>query len=467
MRGLATSLLLVVLLATLGAGWALDRLFGRLAEAEPTPLALYRELGGRYAAAVDGQFKASAEGQIEGQVDGSVAGQVAGQVEGSVDGLIAGQLDGPLVRLSSGGLLEDRVSILPSTALALNQPLAAELESLQGLALETAAGVTLYYALPARDALMAIDYPLAGEKLPTLRLVLTLAFYVALVLLTLTWLLPLLRRLATLATAARALGDGDLAQRVKARSAGEIRDVEVAFNEMAARIENLVEDNRLLSRAVSHDLKTPLARLRFGIDTLAEHSDISPAQRRHLTRIESDIDAMERLVEVLLDYARFDARLSRLPRTRFELSEAVGSSVERCLPADRLTVDWRPAEKAALIKGHAAQFAMLTDNLLENACQHAFSEIRVSIEVEQGVARLHVEDDGPGIALADRERLVQPFQRGAVAVTPPGGRARQGGHGLGLAIVARLAAWHRGELSIDTSAALGGARLVVAFNLVT
>jgi len=316
--------------------------------------------------------------------------------------------------------------------------------------------------------LLAIDYPLAGEKLPTLRLVLTLAFYIALVALTLTWLLPLLRRLETLAVAARALGEGDLSQRVVARSAGEIRDVEVAFNDMAARIENLVEDNRLLSRAVSHDLKTPLARLRFGIDSLGERGDISPEQRRHLTRIETDIDAMERLVEVLLDYARFDARLARLPRTRFDLSRVVGDVVGRCRLPDSLSLDWRPVENAVWIFGHAGQFGMLIDNLLENACRHATGKIIVSISAGKGEARLDVEDDGGGISFAERERLVRPFQRGETLAAAPADRVGHAGHagyGLGLAIVARLAAWHRGALSIDASPTLGGARLGVTFQL--
>jgi len=432
-RGLATSLLLVVLLATLGAGWAIDRLFGRLAASEPTPLALYRELGGRYAEALD-------------------------RAAGNED---------PFASTSKPGDLAGRMSILPAAALALDQPLAAQLETVQGLALETAAGVTLYYAMPDRGALLAIDYPLAGEKLPTLRLVLTLAFYIALVALTLTWLLPLLRRLETLAVAARALGEGDLSQRVVARSAGEIRDVEVAFNDMAVRIENLIEDNRLLSRAVSHDLKTPLARLRFGIDLLGERADISPQQRQHLTRIEADIDAMERLVEVLLDYARFDARLSRLPRTRFDLSEVVGDVVGRFRAPLSLSIDWRPVENAVWIFGHAGQFGMLIDNLLENACRHATGKIIVSISAGKGEVRLDVEDDGPGICFAERERLVRPFQRGELLAAESAGRVSHAGYGLGLAIVARLAAWHRGALCIDESPALGGARLGVIFQLST
>ena len=89
----------------------------------------------------------------------------------------------------------------------------------------------------------------------------------------------MVRRLLILSNVAKAFGEGDLNQRVKKGSVSYISDLENEFNHMANRIQTLVEDNKLLGNAVSHDLRTPLARLRFGIDALAETSDESVREK--------------------------------------------------------------------------------------------------------------------------------------------------------------------------------------------
>lgn len=112
-----------------------------------------------------------------------------------------------------------------------------------------------------------------------------------------------MKRLLLLRQKANAFGAGDLSVRIPQGAVSYIADIEQEFNRMAQRIESLVYDNKLLSRGLSHDLRTPIARLRFGLDVL-EEAELSPAQRKTIAHLNRDLVAMESLVEILLSYSR-------------------------------------------------------------------------------------------------------------------------------------------------------------------
>ena len=442
MRRLVVSLLVVVLGASFGAGWALDKLFVRfdssLTDSETAPLANWRTLG-RSLADVIGQSR-------------------------NPSAVVA-----DLERMS-GAEPGTGIELVDSASLALDGEAGAALEATLagplGLALETDAGVRVYYALDDRNDLLALAYPHESEASSLIRLLLTLAFYTALLLLVVIWLLPLLRRLSRLTAGANAFGKGELSKRVPTSSHSELYQLESTFNAMASRIENLVDDNRLLSRGVSHDLRTPLARLRFGIDSLAELDTGTPdfEQRRaaQLTRLEDDIAAMEQLLHVMLDYARFDARLDRVPLAPVDVESIVSVSIERVRHTSGASIEYIHDAALPCIDGLEGPLGMLVDNLLENARRYGRARIRVSLLANAGGGlQFSVEDDGDGIAPADRAAVTRAFVKADAPWPPSAGD--DSGYGLGLAIVTRIADWHRATFAIGTSAALGGALVDVRF----
>ncbi|MCJ8272537.1 MAG: ATP-binding protein, partial [Psychrosphaera sp.] len=237
-----------------------------------------------------------------------------------------------------------------------------------------------------------------------------------------------------------------------------IADIEAEFNRMAQRIETLVSDNKLLGNAVSHDLRTPLARLRFGIEALQETQNPKTRQK-YQNHISRDIDEMENLVNVLLSYARLDQAMIEVDRQPINLNSLVNDCVS-CVDANDKTISWKGADDTALktmVLGDGNYLTMLVNNLLGNARQYAATAISVSVIKTLSGVILTIADDGPGIAQDKRDELLKPFTRGDNI-------AKKQGFGMGLAIVSRIALWHKAQLIISQSQDLGGAEFTLTFN---
>ena len=341
-----------------------------------------------------------------------------------------------------------------------------------GLALESDFNVTVYFALADSTTLLALEYPTSTGATTGIRLLLTFVFYLALVLLVLAWLLPLLRRLTKLTDTARMFGRVELSQRVPTRTRSDLHALESTFNAMASRIENLVEDNRLLSRGVAHDLRTPLARLRFGIDSIIELDPEAPGAQdlraSQLAHIDADVSAMERLVSVMLEYARFDATLDRLSFTEVDLASIARQKVDYLQTAidtgrdTTLHVDLAVDAALPRVHGLDGPLDMLVTNLLQNAAKHARTLVHVTLTGHGADGLLLcVEDDGDGIPPDERSLVTRPFMRGTA--TRYDKESEVAGHGLGLAVVARITEWHNARLMIESSERLGGAAIEVRF----
>ena len=417
MRRLSLSLLAVVLIATIGLGWAIDRLFVELRPDAEDGLDWYRALGLSLA-------------ELLAEREATSAGETA--------------------------TARSPVRLLEAEELALPPALERTLAAGEPLALDSESGVTLYVALPERGAVIAISPPRAERGAVRLRIALTALFYGGVILLILAWLLPLARRLRALSIAAAAFGTGALERRVSTDRHSQLHGIESEFNRMASRIETLLEDNRLLGNAVSHDLRTPLARLRLGIEVLTEATD-EGLREHYAKRLEGDLTAMERLIDVLLDFARLDRGLGGGPMRPLPLEPLVAD----CLAPLVGTSDFRvegPREGEHRVLARESHLRMLVDNLVQNAVRYGRARARITVAPmpeDPGRIVLTLEDDGPGIAEVERERVRQPFVRGAAGERQAAGD----GFGMGLAIVERVARWHGGTLAIDTSPALGGARL--------
>ena len=256
-----------------------------------------------------------------------------------------------------------------------------------------------------------------------------------------------MRPMARLALAAEAFGRGQVVPYHPA-GATEVRAAGAAFLEMRARIERHIEQRTLMLSGVSHDLRTPLTRMRLALSMMEDE----PEARALL----ADLAEMEALIDRFLEFARSEA------------AEAAESRDLRALVAERVAEASRGGRTVTLADGEAGPvlrikpqlMARALDNLIGNALRYG-TQARVTIGIEGEQVVVSVEDDGPGIAPTDYQRAQRPFVR----LDAARGASRGSGVGLGLAIVADAMRSHGGRLDLARGEApgLGGlcARLVL------
>lgn len=249
------------------------------------------------------------------------------------------------------------------------------------------------------------------------------------------------RPIRRLARAAEAFGKGRVLD-YSPRGALEVRAAGRAFLDMRARIERQIEQRTMMLSGVSHDLRTPLTRMKLGLTMLEQGPDTDALIR--------DVEEMEALLTAFLDFARSDALddpeevdVLALARQVAEDAGRMGGRVELVLPG---------AVPLSALRPGAVRRAL--SNLLTNALRYG-SRARLSLTVMDRALRFTVEDDGPGIAPGDRDRAVRPFAR----LDEARNQNRGGGVGLGLAIANDVARSHGGNLRLSDSADLGGLRV--------
>lgn len=305
---------------------------------------------------------------------------------------------------------------------------------------------------------LAFRYPAPPAQRGPLDWALAFVFYAAIALVIMTWLWPLTRDLRQLELSTSTFGDRNWVFSARSGVRSPVRPLAEAFRRMAARIESLVASQKDLSNAMSHEIKTPLARMRFELE-MARTATASSDLARHLSNINIDIAELDAFVTATLDYAILERAEVALNMGAHDLTlmlPSVAESVRRD-SRDDLIVRAEVSSSATAVPCDAHLMETVLRNLLYNATRYARRQIRVTFFIRpDGVYDLRVEDDGPGIPEADRERIFDSF----VQLESPGGQKK--GYGLGLAIVKRIVEWHGGKVSV-TRSMLGGAGLVVTW----
>jgi two-component system osmolarity sensor histidine kinase EnvZ len=241
-----------------------------------------------------------------------------------------------------------------------------------------------------------------------------------------------------LAAVATAFGRGEHLP-YTTRGATEVRAAGQAFLAMRARIERQIESRTLMLSGVSHDLRSPLTRLKLGL-TLLPQDDETAA-------LLGDISDMERLLEEFLAFARGDAMEDPVPCDPTEVLHLIVNNALRAGHAVKIgTLQTCPP---VTMRPFAVRRAL--ENLVGNALRFG-KNVEVSLTATAESLRYIVEDDGPGIPEPDRAQALEPFQRLDAARNPNQG----GGVGLGLAIATDIARSHGGALTLSHSARLGG-----------
>ena len=242
------------------------------------------------------------------------------------------------------------------------------------------------------------------------------------------------RRLEQLAEGARHWGAGDLAHRVPVAGRDEIALLAERFNQTASALQGLLARERQMLATASHELRSPLARVRMALELLAEESD--PVRRGELSRRSAeDIAELDALVEELLLTARTQAGAPRRPFTEVDLLALVRGEAESFGAEITGETIWLSCEPAMIKR--------MVRNLLANARLHGQgSAIRAELRREGANVILAVEDEGPGVPESERERIFAPFYR-APGPRPPGDT----GVGLGLSLVREVARYHGGDVA--------------------
>ncbi|KIO38287.1 ATP-binding protein [Shewanella sp. cp20] len=354
---------------------------------------------------------------------------------------------------------QHRLSIIDEAAFVLPPSLTVQFEIDAYLLLDSEEGISLHYRMPQTGRVLNIRTHLLSteENEFSLNELYTTLFYGGMVVILLFWISPLIRQLMRLSRTTKAFGMGELQERVRVTKTSYIGAIETEFNRMADRIQQLVEDNKLLSRAVSHDLKTPIARLRFGIEALEETQN-EQLRAKYFQRLNRDLDTMEELVSILLSYARLDEANIQPEFQVIELNSWLKQKLG-IYSSIAYPIDCQLAPAPLMVKTDPKYLSMQLANLLSNAERFGCSAIYLCLEVSGDKAWLHVEDDGKGIDISEVDLVVKPFVRGQQS-------RGNAGHGMGLAIVHRIGEWMGTRLSIDYSPKLGGAKMSLAFKIV-
>jgi two-component system OmpR family sensor kinase len=323
----------------------------------------------------------------------------------------------------------------------------------ESLLLESAEYLTFHYYLASTNELFVLKIPIenfARSNIPV-NYLFTLLFYAVLSIVLLLWVYPLVIRLIKLRKTAKKFGEGELGQRIEISRTSYIQDIEQEFNHMAQRIEDLVSDVKLLSSAVSHDLRTPLARIQFGIDTLQEE-DNPELRRKYQQKISNNVTEMTALVETLLHYARLDQSMLHMDKHPVDLSSLLLLCIQN-VERDGLDIRFETPQKPYVINADVNYLTMLINNLLSNAISYGQGVVLLDLRKQGNSVIFSIADNGHGIDESQRSHLLKPFVRGK--------HNNVKGHGFGLAIVKRIVDWHDGTMSIGTSAKLSGAQFII------
>ncbi|PIY27864.1 MAG: two-component sensor histidine kinase [Comamonadaceae bacterium CG_4_9_14_3_um_filter_60_33] len=258
----------------------------------------------------------------------------------------------------------------------------------------------------------------------------------------------LTRRLERLQNGVQQWGEGDLSTRVPETGQDEVAFLAKRFNQAAERVQTLVQSHEALLASqksllanASHELRSPLTRIRMGLELMG--AGTSPASKAEISR---NINELDQLIEEILLASRLDAREADLGTV--ESVDLIGLAAEECARVNAeldLPPNLAPGAVGLelAVPGIGKLLRRAVRNLLENARRYGAGEIRLSLSQTPEKVVIRVSDHGPGVPKALRERIFEPFYR------LPGATERDGGVGLGLALVKAIAERHGGRVSCE------------------
>lgn len=264
------------------------------------------------------------------------------------------------------------------------------------------------------------------------------------------WLWPLWRDLSHLEkTVSDIKPNGSIAQN-NVRKRSLVYPIAKSLNNMGRQINQLMQNQRELSGAVTHEFRTPLARLKFAL------AMNPPAHSNPWLGMQQDVNELENLVQEMLDYATTDAQIPEMNLAEIPIKQLCQQLINRLKGSHLSNLEVRVYgdDPHVLADEHFIERAI--ENLVLNGKRYAREMLHIHVIKHKDVIQICVEDDGIGVAKDMRKKIFSPFFR------PDESRDRQkGGAGLGLAIVKRIVDWHQGHCYV-TDGELGGAKFIIS-----
>jgi signal transduction histidine kinase len=278
-------------------------------------------------------------------------------------------------------------------------------------------------------------------------------FYASILLIVGLWLRPLLRDLRVLTVASQKFATDYREPLDTASRTTQLTSLARNLDDMSARVSQLIQSQKEMTAALSHEMRTPLARVRFAAAVL--EGEVEEPLRAQLRAVNADVQQIDDLISDMLDYARLDHPGLRMSSQSVPLAPWLRQVLASCPPHERsVSTVQRDGLEAAWMEPRLMELAL--SNLLANALRYARQKVEITVMRDKDLYRLVVEDDGQGIPESDRATIFRAFTR-----LDDSRNRDTGGFGLGLAIVARIAALHRGRVLAESSTTLGGARLAL------
>ena len=278
-------------------------------------------------------------------------------------------------------------------------------------------------------------------------------FYLSIFVVVGIWLRPLLKDINLITRGAQRFAADYREPLATADSTTELTGLARNLDDMSARLSGLIQSQKELIAALSHEMRTPLARIRFALAVIGNKSDSE--LQEPLDEVDRDVQEIDELIATMLNYARLDHPNLRMNWQSVPVAPWLEQTVDKCRQPDR-DIAFAADDTLETVFMDARLMTLALSNLLVNACHYAERRVTCSVKQESNAYLVHVEDDGKGIPEAEREAIFKAFTR------IDGSRSRDtGGFGLGLAIVARIASLHGGSVAVTQSDDLGGARFTV------
>ena len=272
------------------------------------------------------------------------------------------------------------------------------------------------------------------------------------------WIRPLWKHARELSQVSQKLGNGDFAARASLPEASALVDLGKTMNGMAGDIEELLASRKVMINAVSHDLRAPIARLRYRLEMLKGLSEDNPMTDKVIGQINRELDQLNDMTDELLLLGSLERQELDIHTQPVTLKPWLAEILGGFDWGEHPVVFHCDLAPTAQVLGDPYYLGRAVSNLLVNARRHAGGQVALTALWQDGQVILHIDDDGPGIPADSREQVLKPFTR-----LDASRNRKTGGYGLGLAIVTRIMHWHRGEVRIDEAPELGGARLTLSW----
>ena len=314
-------------------------------------------------------------------------------------------------------------------------------------------GNTFYlYAPDSLDELLYIGPVTEARESRLLRFVPVL-FYLSIFVVVGLWLRPLLADINHIAGAAQRFAADYREPLSTAGDTTQLTGLAQNLDDMSGRLSGLIQNQKELIAALSHEMRTPLARIRFALAVMGDKAGEDLSKR--FGALNSDVQEIDDLIAAMLNYARLDHPDLEMHWQDVPLEPWLEKNLEKYRQGE-IELDVRREGDLDTATMDPRLMSLALSNLVSNASRYASARVRVSFDRSDDEFVLRVDDDGSGVPDAERDTVFKAFTR-----VDDSRNRETGGYGLGLAVVARIAALHGGSARVDRSEELGGASFVL------